>query len=883
MGKIVRYFAVIMLLLSLCLVAASLYLAISPLGSRDLIIAEQLNQQIDRRTNGKWSIDSISYNVVDYYPDIKIEMFDLQLYQDSVFRSIDTPLLTISKSTFRANMFSAVNGKFQIDELSFYDIDLFVDMYGVDRDAILNALKPIEGVAFNDNFIFLDRAKFSFEDVDMHLDSGSGKEELFEVNSCNGVAIRRGSAISIEDCIVKSDDLNLTLNLCYDSTKEVAELDVKSENGQIALSGEVALKDSAVIDIRSKVNSLIPISCFEARSKGDVVVEGVIDTRFDLETFKILSDNSNLSFKTNKLMLSSDKFMPVINKGAIYWRSGRISSSDIEMIMQGDTISLGLESESMLSFINKEKVFNIKMSVALDSKRIHPHYTARHLGSIVNIIGLSMPIEGVAGDFDVLLPSYRDIDNLLNGKELTSPLVITLNHLSASIEDAKVENLGGEVIFTNSNEVRLNNFEGYIDSSPVQFNAKIEYESERDSEIFKKILIGVDLTSDIINRFGGEEVNPVLSNVNTLFNVELFPLETNIELAKYMNIELVKFEADVLGERLCLKSNIVGMSDKLEFNNGDLDYGDLSISIFGDVSPNSNTVNIQSEKIDFDKIITAYNGDKSVKKSLDMLREIIDTEIRYNIKTLTVQEQKFNDFSGVVKFGGDEVIDIKDTRFVYAGGDVCVDMKVLNSDEDDKVILDKKITFDGVDLSQIDIDRVLSLGDISVVGSSANGKVTGSVESSLIIDTLFKIDKKSISAQVEFVIIDGELINLAPLRAASKYFRIGDLMHVKFDTLYNNYKIDKGKVTIPKMNISSTLGNYFIKGSADIEDINNVYLDLDVEIPWNTVAKAALHSIVAGRKDNTYRTQTIDRKIRKNYLKVNVKGRSDSLLVSLGD
>ena len=220
---------------------------------------------------------------------------------------------------------------------------------------------------------------------------------------------------------------------------------------------------------------------------------------------------------------------------------------------------------------------------------------------------------------------------------------------------------------------------------------------------------------------------------------------------------------------------------------------------------------------------------------------------------------------------------VKNSSFEYAGGCVAVNINISQL-EADKMLVYNKIKFDDIDLSKIDINKLFLLGNMSIVGSSALGKVSGVVKASLIADTLLVIDQQSLDAEVEMALVDGELINFTPLKAVSEYFSVDDLMHIKFDTIYNKYSIKSGVVTVPKMNIASTLGNYFIMGSYAIDG----KLDLEVDIPLNVIAKAAVRKMTNGAGIK-HKPKEIDGRVRDNYLKFYIRGKKDNLEVSLRD
>ena len=72
-------------------------------------------------------------------------------------------------------------------------------------------------------------------------------------------------------------------------------------------------------------------------------------------------------------------------------------------------------------------------------------------------------------------------------------------------------------------------------------------------------------------------------------------------------------------------------------------------------------------------------------------------------------------------------------------------------------------------------------------------------------------------AQMQVEIHNGVLINFAPMQAMSSFFSDKNLMKVRFDTLRNVLSFKNGELTIPDMNINSSLGFMEISGTQSMD------------------------------------------------------------------
>jgi hypothetical protein len=135
---------------------------------------------------------------------------------------------------------------------------------------------------------------------------------------------------------------------------------------------------------------------------------------------------------------------------------------------------------------------------------------------------------------------------------------------------------------------------------------------------------------------------------------------------------------------------------------------------------------------------------------------------------------------------------------------------------------------------------------------------------------------------IDFSVINGSLNNFAPFTAMSDYFTDKNLSNVRFDTLRNDLYLDEGVLTIPKMNINSTLGYFELSGKQGI-DLN---MDYTMRIPVKVVTKAATQKLFGSKTDdNTAQTDEIqyrDMTKKTRFVNINIKGTPEAYKINLG-
>lgn len=122
-----------------------------------------------------------------------------------------------------------------------------------------------------------------------------------------------------------------------------------------------------------------------------------------------------------------------------------------------------------------------------------------------------------------------------------------------------------------------------------------------------------------------------------------------------------------------------------------------------------------------------------------------------------------------------------------------------------------------VSLKKIDMNKLLysfnSFGQEFITDKNLEGLLTAKVKFTALWDKSFEVDLKSIFADCDLEVTDGSLNDFKPLEDLSSFVKLEELKSVKFDTLKNHIIIKDEVITIPQMDINSSLYNMTIEGS----------------------------------------------------------------------
>lgn len=78
-------------------------------------------------------------------------------------------------------------------------------------------------------------------------------------------------------------------------------------------------------------------------------------------------------------------------------------------------------------------------------------------------------------------------------------------------------------------------------------------------------------------------------------------------------------------------------------------------------------------------------------------------------------------------------------------------------------------------------------------------------------------DMDELSATVNFTVSNGRLLEFAPVQPLSAYLKKSLLQDIRFSALQNTVSLEKGKITIPKMEVRSTALNALIAGTQELK------------------------------------------------------------------
>jgi hypothetical protein len=192
-----------------------------------------------------------------------------------------------------------------------------------------------------------------------------------------------------------------------------------------------------------------------------------------------------------------------------------------------------------------------------------------------------------------------------------------------------------------------------------------------------------------------------------------------------------------------------------------------------------------------------------------------------------------------------------------------------------------------INVKNVDLDKLLlkfdNFGQDHIVAENLHGQFSGKITGKIHMhaDLIPTIDDSEIHMDVE--VVNGMLENYSMFNYMADYFQDKNLTKVRFDTLSNHIDLTNGVLTIPKMNINSSIGFMEISGTQDTK-MNMEYF---IRIPWKMITQAG-SSKLFGKKTEEVDAEQIDAiqyadpEKKQRYVNIKIKGDANDYKISLG-
>ncbi|HEX2920411.1 MAG TPA: AsmA-like C-terminal region-containing protein [Bacteroidales bacterium] len=125
-------------------------------------------------------------------------------------------------------------------------------------------------------------------------------------------------------------------------------------------------------------------------------------------------------------------------------------------------------------------------------------------------------------------------------------------------------------------------------------------------------------------------------------------------------------------------------------------------------------------------------------------------------------------------------------------------------------------------LKKIDVNKAFTtfgnFGQKFIVAENLSGKLSGTVSVLLPMDSLFRINTKTITADGTFNLEEGALINFEPVKQLSDFIELSELENIHFQNLENDFYIRNNVLFIPSMDVKSSAADLTVNGKHSFDN-----------------------------------------------------------------
>lgn len=333
-----------------------------------------------------------------------------------------------------------------------------------------------------------------------------------------------------------------------------------------------------------------------------------------------------------------------------------------------------------------------------------------------------------------------------------------------------------------------------------------------------------------------------LLDLNILFEGKIAHLKNKEDLTK------IKREGSIRMDSVNFKltNNPLIFSDfngAFDFNNSDINIQSLS----GNVGKSNFTINgslknllyklitnkgaitidgdIKSGNLNLDELQNAFSNSKKSNDTASST-QLSDYKVRLNYKIDAMNFRRLftKDLSGTFEWNN-EIATLKNLKLKTAGGDVASNTTInLQSKNSIGVSTNTNIT-------NINIDSILYICDNFnqdfIQDKNIKGQFTGQLNCSFTMSKNLDIKTETVVATIDATIKNGELNNFEPMKKLARFINEKELENIRFSELKNKLIIENNKITIPEMEIKSSISNISVMGTHSF----NQEMDYKLAVP----------------------------------------------------
>jgi hypothetical protein len=302
-----------------------------------------------------------------------------------------------------------------------------------------------------------------------------------------------------------------------------------------------------------------------------------------------------------------------------------------------------------------------------------------------------------------------------------------------------------------------------------------------------------------------------------------------------------------------------------------------------------NHFGLRAARLDFDQLFNYNTPPGELAESPSEHEDVFNIyELPFSTMTFDLDIDRMNyhryllnDVHARINTTPEHYIYIDTMRMKMAGGRFELS-GYFNGSDKDKIYFSPKLKLVGVDLDQL-LFKFENFGQDHLVSENLHGKITTTITGKVHMHADFVpiLDDSEVHMDVE--VLNGSLVDFAPIVELKDYFVDKNVYKVNFDSLRNHIDFTNGTIDIPEMAINSSLGYMIISGTQDM-DYNMEYY---IRVPIGLVAGTGFKKLFGKNKEEVDPNQVdeieyADADKKRGFINIKIVGNEEDYKITLG-
>ncbi len=676
------------------------------------------------------------------------------------------------------------------------------------------------------------------------------------------------------------------------------------------------------IDLHSKLDLSTLYDLFEIEAlkglEGKMIIDMTIDELLDYNdvqgTLGKLKDGSD-----SRVILKDVSYQPsdyphkiekinaeldfIAGELVIKYFKAKIKSSDFELkggLSNLSTFLHGKDANIVAKLAGKSSKINLSELLSFEPE------LAKNYNDIITDLSFNF-------NFDTNSKFLKSSDVIPEGEFFVNELFFNLKNYKHRFHDFHADILIGK------DNIDIKQFSGIIDKSDLNLKGYLKnYHALLPKHQPKAIELYVDITSQYLK----------FDDLFTYNQVNYLPEEYKHETLEDFEIEAkIKASSQDILKGNWLKHTDLTLSDvhcklrqhplKLRDVHGDFETrnGQLNIRNFtgkmgksdfmlnGALSnyfdstgmQKSEVLVLKSAMLDLDEL-TNYDLNAGIASEQNATKKI-DHDAGFNVFEVPFPEMNLQVEIGTIRYHRTLLQNTKGTlrtktnHYLYidaldfdaAGGHTHIE-GYFNGSDPKHIYFSSTLKLDNLDIDQI-FYKFDNFGQDYMIQDNIHGRLSANIKSKVLLHTDLTANLKETEAHIEATVRDGTLVDFAPFKMMASFVGDKDISNVRFAELSNTFDLKNGVMTIPRMEIATTLGYMFISGKKTLD----LKMDFVIEVPFKVIKQATWNMLFKKKKKKTAEEQEIEEEImqakedgKENFVKINITGTPSEYEIRLG-